>query len=194
MWFNFDCCGMVCASITHALLVYAQYVVTYVILLPWFEMSVEGMVHQTIFTAFIFLGQWSHLRAMTTDPGKVPHNAVPGEHVPLNTLSVQRASVGFRGASSRSAPGSQRLTPSACVLCACQSGGRTSGVPTGTRTTSERAGATHALAATNRRDHITAPSAVGASAVWITTARGLTTASGRSTRSTSFCAFAVSAT
>ncbi len=112
MWFNFDCCGMVCASITHALLVYAQYVVTYVILLPWFEMSVEGMVHQTIFTAFIFLGQWSHLRAMTTDPGKVPHNAVPGEHVSLNTLSVQRASVGFRGASSRSA-GSQRLARSA---------------------------------------------------------------------------------
>ena len=46
MWFNFDCCGMVCASITHFLLVYAQYVVTYVILLPWFEMSIQGMVHQ----------------------------------------------------------------------------------------------------------------------------------------------------
>ena len=37
MWFNFDCCGMICAGITHGLLVYAQYVVTYVILLPWFE-------------------------------------------------------------------------------------------------------------------------------------------------------------
>jgi hypothetical protein len=46
MWFNFDCCGMVCAAITHFLLVYAQYVVTYVILLPWFEMSIQGMVHQ----------------------------------------------------------------------------------------------------------------------------------------------------
>lgn len=90
MWFNFDCCGMVCASITHALLVYAQYVVTYVILLPWFEMSVEGMVHQTIFTTFIFLGQWSHLRAMTTDPGKVPHNAVPGD-AELNPPNILRA-------------------------------------------------------------------------------------------------------
>jgi hypothetical protein len=46
VWFNFDPCGMVCAFVTHALLVYAQYVVTYVILLPWFEMSVEGAVHQ----------------------------------------------------------------------------------------------------------------------------------------------------
>eukprot|EP01052_Picozoa_sp_SAG31_P050726 SAG31_NODE_11709_length_1004_cov_2.230939_1_plen_93_part_00 len=33
--------GMICAGITHGLLVYAQYVVTYVILLPWFEMSVQ---------------------------------------------------------------------------------------------------------------------------------------------------------
>jgi len=77
MWFNFDCCGMVCASITHALLVYAQYVVTYVILLPWFEMSVEGALHQLIFTTLIFLGAWSHLRAMTTNPGMVPRGAVP---------------------------------------------------------------------------------------------------------------------
>ena len=46
MWFNFDPCGLVCASITHLLLVYAQYVVTYVILLPWFEMSIQGMLHQ----------------------------------------------------------------------------------------------------------------------------------------------------
>jgi hypothetical protein len=46
MWFNFDPCGMVCAAITHMLLVYAQYVVTYVILLPWFEMSIQGMLHQ----------------------------------------------------------------------------------------------------------------------------------------------------
>ena len=78
MWFNFDCCGMVCVAITHSLLVYAQYVVTYVILLPWFEMSVEGVVHQIIFTSFTFLGAWSHLRAMTTNPGKVPKGAVPG--------------------------------------------------------------------------------------------------------------------
>jgi hypothetical protein len=87
MWFNFDCCGMVCATITHSLLVYAQYVVTYVILLPWFEMSVEGMVHQIIFTSFIFLGQWSHLRAMTTNPGKVPHGAVPGAWGANSTLA-----------------------------------------------------------------------------------------------------------
>lgn len=46
MWFNFDPCGLVCAAITHLLLVYAQYVVTYVILLPWFEMSIQGMLHQ----------------------------------------------------------------------------------------------------------------------------------------------------
>ena len=46
MWFNFDPCGLVCAFITHLLLVYAQYVVTYVILLPWFEMSIQGMLHQ----------------------------------------------------------------------------------------------------------------------------------------------------
>ena len=147
-------------------------------------MSVEGMVHQIIFTTFIFLGQWSHLRAMTTDPGKVPHNAVPGD-VKLN--AVHPKSLSQRCSPSDS--GSQRLTLYVFVLRACQSGGRTSGALTGTRTTFERVGAIRALAATNRRDHITAPFAVGASAVWITTARGSTTASGHSTRSTSFCAF-----
>ena len=77
MWFNFDCCGMICAMITHSLLIYAQYVVTYVILLPWFEMSAQGMIHQAIFSTVTFLGHWSHLRAMTSNPGMVPDGAVP---------------------------------------------------------------------------------------------------------------------
>ena len=86
VWFNFDCCGMICAGITHGLLVYAQYVVTYVILLPWFEMSVQGVVHQLVFTSFTFLAAWSHLKAMTSNPGLVPPEAVPigwqsGEHI-----------------------------------------------------------------------------------------------------------------
>ena len=72
MRFLTDPCGMVCAVITHALLIYAQYVVTYIILLPWFEMSIQGVLHQLCFTACTFLGAWSHLRAMTSDPGIVP--------------------------------------------------------------------------------------------------------------------------
>jgi|EP01049_Picozoa_sp_SAG25_P005974 hypothetical protein len=62
VWCNFDCCGMVCATVTHSLLIYAQYVVTYVILLPWFQMSLPGIIHLSIFSTFIFLGTWSHVR------------------------------------------------------------------------------------------------------------------------------------
>jgi hypothetical protein len=48
--------------VTHSLLIYAQYVVTYVILLPWFQMSLPGIIHLSIFSTFIFLGTWSHVR------------------------------------------------------------------------------------------------------------------------------------
>jgi hypothetical protein len=71
-WFNFDPCGVTCAVITHSLLVYAQYVVTFVILLPWFELSPHGMFHHIAFSTLTFLSVWSHLRAMTSDPGAVP--------------------------------------------------------------------------------------------------------------------------
>lgn len=73
---------MICAGITHSLVIYAQYVITYIILLPWFEMSVEGMFHQIVFTSFSFLAAWSHLRAMTSDPGTVPDGAVPHDFTP----------------------------------------------------------------------------------------------------------------
>ena len=53
---------------------------------PRFEMSVQGMMHQVIFTTLIFLAAWSHLKAMTSNPGVVPEDAVPvgwtpGDHI-----------------------------------------------------------------------------------------------------------------
>ena len=73
---------MACAAVTHLLLVYALYVVTFVILVPWFEFSIHGMVHHIAFSSLIILAMWSHLKAMTSDPGAVPMGALPLEELP----------------------------------------------------------------------------------------------------------------
>ena len=33
-----------------------------VILFPWFEMSVEGVCHQLVFSTLMLLGTWAHLK------------------------------------------------------------------------------------------------------------------------------------
>jgi len=53
-----------------------------VVISPWLDDSVWGMVHQTTFATLIFLGVWAHYKAVTTDPGAVPHDAVPIDHEP----------------------------------------------------------------------------------------------------------------
>lgn len=67
VWFIRDGCGMVCAVMTWLLVVYADFVVTFVMLLPskdfWYS-----VVNGVIFNCLAVLALSSHLRTMLTDP------------------------------------------------------------------------------------------------------------------------------
>ncbi|XP_029607547.1 palmitoyltransferase ZDHHC7-like isoform X3 [Salmo trutta] len=71
VWFIQDGCGMVCAFITWFLVLYADFVVTFVMLLPsksfWY-----AVVNGVVFNCLAVLALTSHLRTMLTDPGAVP--------------------------------------------------------------------------------------------------------------------------
>ena len=67
VWFIQDCCGMVCAFITWFLVFFADFVVTFVMLLPsrsfWY-----AVVNGVLFNSLAVLALASHLRTMLTDP------------------------------------------------------------------------------------------------------------------------------
>ncbi|ETV84732.1 hypothetical protein H257_03837 [Aphanomyces astaci] len=95
VWCNWDCCGVVCAAISWFLILYAEYVVVGVIIYPWMGPSILGLVHMCLFTTTCFLALVSHGKAMMTDPGSVPEDAIPValKHAPkeeLNRLEEQR--------------------------------------------------------------------------------------------------------
>nr|CAD7395015.1 unnamed protein product [Timema cristinae] len=66
-----DICGVICAILTWLLILYAEFVVMVVMLLPC-PYPVYSAVNMIIFQTFAFLAFASHLRAMFTDPGAVP--------------------------------------------------------------------------------------------------------------------------
>ena len=87
-WLNVDCCGLFCALITYGLHVYGVYAVCMVLLPPWMSttddngyrsLTVMGHIHRLVFTMVAALAIASHFKAMTTDPGAVPPDAVPLE-------------------------------------------------------------------------------------------------------------------
>ncbi|XP_075392535.1 palmitoyltransferase ZDHHC7 [Tenrec ecaudatus] len=80
VWFIRDGCGMVCAVMTWLLVVYADFVVTFVMLLPsqdfWYS-----MINGVIFNCLAVLALSSHLRTMLTDPGAVPKGNATKEYM-----------------------------------------------------------------------------------------------------------------
>lgn len=67
MWFIQDSCGMVCATMTWFLVLYAEFVVNFVMLLPaknfWYT-----LLNGAFFNSLAVLALASHLRTMLTDP------------------------------------------------------------------------------------------------------------------------------
>ncbi|XP_047453393.1 palmitoyltransferase ZDHHC7-like [Mugil cephalus] len=80
LWFIQDCCGIVCAFITWFLVFYADFVVTFVMLLPsrsfWY-----AVVNGVVFNSLAVLALTSHVRTMLTDPGAVPKGNATKKHV-----------------------------------------------------------------------------------------------------------------
>ncbi|XP_064437157.1 palmitoyltransferase ZDHHC7 isoform X6 [Mirounga angustirostris] len=84
VWFIRDGCGMICAVMTWLLVVYADFVVTFVMLLPskdfWYS-----VVNGVLFNCLAVLALSSHLRTMLTDPAPRPVGS-PSVGLELMTL------------------------------------------------------------------------------------------------------------
>ncbi|KAJ7999394.1 hypothetical protein DPEC_G00193950 [Dallia pectoralis] len=79
LWFIQDGCGIVCAVVTWCLVLYAGFVVNFVMLLPsrsyWYS-----MVNGALFNFLAVMALASHLRAMLCDPGAVPKGNATKEY------------------------------------------------------------------------------------------------------------------
>ncbi|KAF5297446.1 hypothetical protein FQR65_LT01377 [Abscondita terminalis] len=71
VWCIRDICGIICAILTWFLILYAEFVVTFIILIPTLY-SFYSIINMVIFQTCAFLAFTSHLRTMFTDPGAVP--------------------------------------------------------------------------------------------------------------------------
>ncbi|XP_069504417.1 palmitoyltransferase ZDHHC3 isoform X1 [Ambystoma mexicanum] len=80
MWFIRDGCGIACAVITWMLVIYAEFVVICVMLIPSRDI-VYTIINGIIFNVCAFMALASHSRAMLTDPGAVPKGNATKEFI-----------------------------------------------------------------------------------------------------------------
>ncbi|XP_008069568.1 palmitoyltransferase ZDHHC3 isoform X4 [Carlito syrichta] len=80
MWFIRDGCGIACAIVTWFLVLYAEFVVLFVMLIPSRD-YVYSIINGTMFNLLAFLALASHCRAMLTDPGAVPKGNATKEFI-----------------------------------------------------------------------------------------------------------------
>jgi hypothetical protein len=89
-WLNMDCCGLFCAGLTYLLHMYSVYVVCLILIPPWMSnvdedgvrtISIFGHLHRTCVTLTAVLAVYAHFKAMTTNPGAVPPDAIPLEEM-----------------------------------------------------------------------------------------------------------------
>ncbi|XP_052816335.1 palmitoyltransferase ZDHHC3-like isoform X3 [Mya arenaria] len=80
VWFVKDICGIICVVITWMLILYAEYVVMFIMLWP---SPSRGYFwgNAILFNAFTFLAIASHSKAMLTDPGAVPKGNATRENI-----------------------------------------------------------------------------------------------------------------
>ncbi|XP_056272389.1 palmitoyltransferase ZDHHC7-like [Pseudoliparis swirei] len=93
LWFIPDCCGVACAFITWSLVFFADFVVTFVMLLPsrsfWY-----AVVNGVAFNSLALLALAAHLRTMLTDPGAVPKGNATKQH--LESLQLKPGEVVYK--------------------------------------------------------------------------------------------------
>ncbi|XP_075412067.1 palmitoyltransferase ZDHHC3 isoform X2 [Tenrec ecaudatus] len=80
MWFIRDGCGIACAIVTWFLVLYAEFVVLFVMLIPSRD-YVYSVLNGIVFNLLAFLALASHCRAMLTDPGAVPKGNATKEFI-----------------------------------------------------------------------------------------------------------------
>lgn len=67
-----DPCGLICAIFTYCAIAYADYALTWWMVMPTFGESMWGALHIVFFNTLLLLTIVSHGRTMLTDPGIVP--------------------------------------------------------------------------------------------------------------------------
>ncbi|XP_038621871.1 palmitoyltransferase ZDHHC3 isoform X1 [Tachyglossus aculeatus] len=80
MWFIRDGCGIACAVVTWLLVLYAEFVVLFVMLVPSRD-YIYSAINGIVFNLLAFLALASHFRAMLTDPGAVPKGNATKEFI-----------------------------------------------------------------------------------------------------------------
>ena len=87
-WLNLDCCGLFCVAITYMLHAYGVYATCLILIPPWMStvdefgvrtISLMGHLNRVAFTLIAVLAVSAHFKAMTTNPGAVPPDALPLE-------------------------------------------------------------------------------------------------------------------
>lgn len=79
MWFIRDGCGIACAIVTWFLVLYAEFVVLFVMLIPSRD-YVYSIINGILFNLLAFLALASHCRAMLTDPVSMSGPALTSPH------------------------------------------------------------------------------------------------------------------
>uniref|UniRef100_A0A7S4BTR0 Palmitoyltransferase n=1 Tax=Chrysotila carterae TaxID=13221 RepID=A0A7S4BTR0_CHRCT len=74
-----DPCGICCVALTYTMILYADYVVVFELLLPWLGLSSHCCMLILLFLAISALALSSHARTMLTNPGAVPLEYHPPE-------------------------------------------------------------------------------------------------------------------
>ena len=87
VWFIQDGCGMVCAFITWFLVLYADFVVTFVMLLPSKSVA-YAVVNGVLFNCLAVLALTSHLRTLLTDPVSTSATGLHLFSIPSTSASV----------------------------------------------------------------------------------------------------------
>jgi len=74
-----DPCGMCCVTVTYGLIFFADYVVCFALLMPWYGVTLHFFLHMFLFLGISLLAVTSHMRCMLTDPGVVPVGFSPSQ-------------------------------------------------------------------------------------------------------------------
>jgi palmitoyltransferase ZDHHC3/7/25 len=103
-WLNVDCCGLFCAGITYLLHCYGVYAVCIILIPPWMSttdavtglrsLSFMGHFHRLAFTFVAVMAVYAHAKAMMTDPGAVPPDAMPLEELRKQQLLLEQSNGG----------------------------------------------------------------------------------------------------
>lgn len=116
LWLVKDVCGMVCVGITWGLILYAEFVVCFVMMLPSMETSPGyGIINLILFNFLSFMALSSHFKSMTTDPGAIPRNNATKEK--LESLNLQPGEIVYKCAKCYSIKPDRAHHCSVCKRC-----------------------------------------------------------------------------